>query len=169
MKTISVIEPWATLLVIGAKRFETRGWKTPYRGWLAIHASKKLPKPCRDYFAGNRWAREAFEAAGLRLDRLPLGCVIGRVYLEDCLKTSDIRASLDERELSFGNFAPRRYAWKVRGAIRHKPVEARGALGLWEWTPPIGFELSEPYSELETMIETNADPEVVYDPQQVMF
>ena len=44
MKAISICQPWATLIAIGAKRFATRSWKTDYRGLLAIHAGKtKVP------------------------------------------------------------------------------------------------------------------------------
>ena len=42
MKALTITQPWATLIAIGAKRFETRGWSTPYRGPLAIHAGKNL-------------------------------------------------------------------------------------------------------------------------------
>jgi activating signal cointegrator 1 len=53
MKAISICQPWATLIVIGAKRFETRSWKTDYRGILAIHASKtKVPHACHSSDAG---------------------------------------------------------------------------------------------------------------------
>lgn len=41
MKCISLWQPWASLMSIGAKKIETRSWTTSYRGWLAIHASKK--------------------------------------------------------------------------------------------------------------------------------
>lgn len=45
MKAITVWQPWASLLACGAKRYETRGWATRYRGPIAIHAAvKKLPK-----------------------------------------------------------------------------------------------------------------------------
>ena len=40
MKLLSLWEPWATLMAIGAKKIETRSWATSYRGWLAIQASK---------------------------------------------------------------------------------------------------------------------------------
>jgi activating signal cointegrator 1 len=40
LKLLSLWEPWATLMAIGAKRIETRSWSTSYRGWLAIQASK---------------------------------------------------------------------------------------------------------------------------------
>jgi len=32
MKCLSIIQPYATLIAIGAKRIETRSWSTPYRG-----------------------------------------------------------------------------------------------------------------------------------------
>lgn len=42
MKAISLTQPWATLIAIGAKAIETRSWRTEYRGPLAIHAAKGL-------------------------------------------------------------------------------------------------------------------------------
>ena len=40
MKAISIHQPWASLIAFGEKRFETRSWKTDYRGPLLIHASR---------------------------------------------------------------------------------------------------------------------------------
>ncbi len=39
MKALSLHQPWASLIAIGAKRVETRHWTTSYRGPLAIHAA----------------------------------------------------------------------------------------------------------------------------------
>ena len=39
MKAITLAQPWATLVAIGAKQIETRSWATSYRGSLAIHAA----------------------------------------------------------------------------------------------------------------------------------
>ena len=44
MKAITLWQPWASLLACGAKKFETRSWKTDYRGPIAIHAAMKDPK-----------------------------------------------------------------------------------------------------------------------------
>jgi hypothetical protein len=44
MKVISIIQPWATLIILQEKRFETRSWATKHRGELGIHASKKVDK-----------------------------------------------------------------------------------------------------------------------------
>jgi len=40
MKALTLTQPWATLVILGVKRIETRGWATPYRGRIAIHAAK---------------------------------------------------------------------------------------------------------------------------------
>ena len=44
MKAISLWQPWASAMAIGAKQIETRGWSTNYRGPVAIHAAKRLKK-----------------------------------------------------------------------------------------------------------------------------
>jgi hypothetical protein len=44
MKALTVWQPWASLMTIGAKEFETRGWPTNYRGKIAIHAAAKPPR-----------------------------------------------------------------------------------------------------------------------------
>ncbi len=46
MKAITLWQPWASLIAIGAKKIETRSWATKYRGPLAIHAAiKAVEKP----------------------------------------------------------------------------------------------------------------------------
>lgn len=39
MKALTLRQPWASLVAVGAKRIETRSWLTKYRGPLAIHAA----------------------------------------------------------------------------------------------------------------------------------
>lgn len=39
MKTLSIRQPWASLIVKGFKDVENRSWRTPIRGEIAIHAS----------------------------------------------------------------------------------------------------------------------------------
>jgi|ERR1035437_3790402 hypothetical protein len=53
MKALTLYEPWASLISIGAKTIETRSWSTSYRGPLAIHAAKRKPAPW--------WVHEAIE------------------------------------------------------------------------------------------------------------
>ena len=45
---LTLTQPWATLMAIGAKLNETRVWRTHYRGWFAIHAGKGFPGGCQE-------------------------------------------------------------------------------------------------------------------------
>ena len=45
IKAITIYQPWASLKACGAKKFETRGWATNYRGPIAIHAAKQYFGP----------------------------------------------------------------------------------------------------------------------------
>lgn len=47
MRAITLMQPWASLIALGAKRYETRSWKTHYRGPLAIHSSRDFSKASR--------------------------------------------------------------------------------------------------------------------------
>lgn len=40
-KTITLWQPYATLVATGIKQYETRSWPTNYRGPLLIHAAKR--------------------------------------------------------------------------------------------------------------------------------
>jgi len=40
LKALTLWQPWASLLAGGGKMFETRSWKTNYRGPVVIHAAK---------------------------------------------------------------------------------------------------------------------------------
>lgn len=41
MKALSIMQPWAWLIVNGYKAVENRSWNTSFRGPLLIHAGKK--------------------------------------------------------------------------------------------------------------------------------
>ena len=42
MKAFTLTQPWASLIALLLKTFETRSWKTKYRGPLLIHASRQV-------------------------------------------------------------------------------------------------------------------------------
>ncbi|GAM12820.1 hypothetical protein SAMD00020551_0955 [Mesobacillus selenatarsenatis SF-1] len=49
VKVLSMIQPWASLFVLGEAQYETRSWSTKFRGPHAIHTSKKVDKAvCRN-------------------------------------------------------------------------------------------------------------------------
>jgi hypothetical protein len=135
MKTITLTQPWATLVAIGAKRIETRSWHVSYRGPLAIHAAKGFPKwareTCRDY---------PFVDAlvGWAVEVLPLGKVIATCRLIDCIPTGRVESSpyrhlFTKQEQLFGDYGEGRFAW-ILDNVQELPVfiPAKGMLGLWE-------------------------------------
>jgi len=134
VKALTLTQPWATLVAIGAKWIETRSWRTEYRGPLAIHAAKGMP-----HWAMDTCQEEPFRgvllAAGIAgVCDLPRGAVIATCRLVGCLPTEIFFPS--EREREFGDFDSGRFAWLLDEIVAlPAPIAAKGALGLWEWTP----------------------------------
>lgn len=134
MKALTLTQPWATLVAIGAKWVETRSWGTNYRGPLAIHAAKGFPAEARDLLL-----REPFSStlhrAGVITSDLPLGSVVAICRLLDCFEmTEEWIAAVKEPERSFGHYEPGRFAW-ILGKVERlaEPIPAKGSLGLWWW------------------------------------
>src|ERR1700738_5139808 len=87
MIALTLTQPWATLVAIGAKRIETRSWRTPYRGSLAIHAAKGFPKWAKETCLESEFAIE------LGPDALPLGAVIATCRLISCIPTRELQTN----------------------------------------------------------------------------
>lgn len=147
MKAISLTQPWATLVASGAKRIETRSWKTPHRGQIAIHASKGFPGWARlfaisDACIGTLRAAGYFTGDGWAVTDLPTGVVVATANLVDVIAVEAVRwESYAPGEYRFGDYTPGRFAWLLED-VRPlaDPAPARGRLGLWEWAflPPTG-------------------------------
>ena len=133
MKTISVCQPWAQLIVSGAKTIETRSWHTPYRGRLAVHASKTCVRDFYDLCARGPYA-VCLTAAGFAWPGdLPRGVLLGTVDLIDCRRAEDLEPTLSEVERYFGHFGPGRWGWVLANPVPLvHPVAYRGALGLFD-------------------------------------
>ena len=137
MKAISLWQPWASLIAVGAKQYETRSWATSYRGPLAIHTAKRKPRASEL----SMWIMRTLLNHGQPLYRLPLGYVICVVDLVDCVPTWEIvkLTHTSERariEMEFGDYGPERWAWKLENVRSFEPIPASGKQGLWDWTPP---------------------------------
>lgn len=133
MKTISLWEPWASAIAIGAKKIETRAWYTGYRGPLAIHAAKT--RDHADCFLFEPTVRAAFAAAGITaVGDLSFGCIVATCTLKACLKTERIAGGIGELERALGGYDPGRFGWVLENVVRlPKPIPARGSQGFWEW------------------------------------
>lgn len=131
MKVLTLTQPWATLVAIGAKHVETRSWGTSYRGPLAIHAAKGYSDEDQDMIRMEPFNTVLRAARYYKWSDLPRGKILAICELTNVLKiTGPIMLGPNER--AFGNFERGRYAWHLRGARPlAPPVEATGKLGLW--------------------------------------
>jgi len=141
MKALTLTEPWATLVMLGEKRVETRSWACDYRGPLAIHSAKRCPK--KEFAA--LVSQERFYRA-LRLNgqyaypELNRGHVLCITNVLRCVRTEEAVKELSEKEIEFGNYGPGRWAFFLGPVERIKPVPATGHLMLWDWNrPPEGM------------------------------
>ncbi|RAS72803.1 ASCH domain-containing protein [Priestia endophytica] len=139
MKVLSMIQPWANLFVLREATYETRSWKTNYRGPLAIHTSKKINKE-----ACNRIAISSLlDTHGYTTKNLPTGMIIAVCELKNCLKVVEDNETwailedgriVSEDDYLLGDFEVGYYAWEVEGMkMLDNFIPAKGRLGLWEY------------------------------------
>jgi activating signal cointegrator 1 len=151
MTVISLLQPWASLVVMGAKKFETRSWNTTFRGELLIHASKGKHyggMSCRELCYCAPFAK--FIPGGRVFDKLPFGAIIGKVNMVDTIPTdsfhmpavNELRKAFiggrliewPKQEEMFGDYSPGRFAWILKDPVKFDiPIPASGKQGFWNY------------------------------------
>jgi hypothetical protein len=141
MKIISLSQPFASLIVIGAKRFETRGWQPGWKNALLmrtdgflIHASQKpglIPDLPLRY--------------AIEMGKLSFGAILGRAKLGRIISTEEWLKEFGETagklieskmvdEFHFGDYSPKRWAWELLEVERFaEPIPCRGSLSIWNY------------------------------------
>ena len=118
MKTITIKQPYATLISEKIKPYEFRSWKTNYRGDILIHAGKgKVEEEI------NKYPNLEF----------PQSRILAKATLTDCiLVTKDTKiegATIGE------------YAWKLENITKlYLDKEVLGKLSIWEYKDNILLE-----------------------------
>ncbi len=147
MKVLSLLQPWASLVVLGHKKIETRSWDTKHRGELLIHASKKKIRVDENTQA---LLDHLCEIPGFMedYDQLPYGAIIGKVNLIDTIPTAIFQApciqelrraniggstvEFPEQEEAFGDYSPNRFGWLLSDPVLFKePIPCKGQLSIW--------------------------------------
>ena len=72
MKTLTIKEPWASLIIEEYKKYEFRSWKTKYRGKILIHAGCSVEKDMMERF-------KDYDIS------IKPGYIIGEATLTDCI------------------------------------------------------------------------------------
>lgn len=117
MRAITIQQPWASRIAWGLKAYETRGWKTKYRGEILIHAG--MNRSHLTLFTPRPW-------------EYPLGAVLAVGTLSEVYPTEEKAGGISSEERDWGDWGPGRYAWHLTDvrALDH-PIAARGRQGLW--------------------------------------
>ena len=149
MKTLTLYQPWASLIAYGVKTIETRSWAPP-QGLvgqrIAIHAGKRVERDSLNFgtckaiekIYGPEWWRD-----------IPVGVVLCTAVLTEAwrvvsfsggyfqtrfsvLGKEDQRARIDP----YGDFGWGRWLWFLHDVIPYSsPITAVGRMGLWDWYP----------------------------------
>lgn len=156
MRALTLHQPWASLIAVGAKTIETRSWATKHRGPIAIHAGLKAVQV--PDVSMHLWSR-----AMAGEPHLPTGAVVAIAWLFDCIPIVTVPRDLPdgpfvyadpgnflqvhdgpddhvplymEDEVHYGDYRHGRWAWLLSRVEPVTPsVAARGRQGLWNWDP----------------------------------
>lgn len=152
-RAITLWQPWASLIALDIKEYETRSWETKYRGKLLIHAAARIEKRAEklailDQLKGTEFYIPMFRQL-LEKNDFPYSCIVAIADLTDCLLMTD--CSLDSSEAlrkhskkhciwikspsplerAVGLWQPSRYAWKLENVRPITPIPCQGRQGLW--------------------------------------
>lgn len=144
MKAITLWQPWATLVALGYKQYETRHWNTNYRGQIAIHAAKRPVKQA-ELAAIAHSSQDSISFDELRNIEYPLGAVVCTAQLVSCdrmfygtgFSSVKLQGHIDihtvsEQEKSVGLWQHGRFAWRLDDVVKlERPVYCKGFQGLW--------------------------------------
>lgn len=118
MKAISLWQPWASLWLSDRKVHETRHWATSHRGWLIVHAAKRIEREaCQDLLVDPK--------------DCPLGAILGAVDLTDC-RQMKYTAPEHQDDMEAGNWSDERFAWRRTDFVKlGAPIPYKGAQGMF--------------------------------------
>lgn len=160
-RVLTLWQPWATLLVHGIKKIETRPAPTSWtqeKGIYLIHAASKwtkeqkeicLTEPFKTELEKLEFLNEAFEDHGTTFFNvdLTLGKIIGAVEVTECQKivynnSEDFITTraitekgliIEQPEESFGDYFPGRYAWLCQNPrLLKEPIIYKGGQGYYQ-------------------------------------
>lgn len=133
MKVLTIKQPYASLIAYGIKKYEFRTWKTKYCGEVLIHAGKSVDKKAMEEF-------KCYEI------NYPIGCVIAKVKITDCIKVdNDFKRILEkENSLVYNHIINDKdycgFAFKMEDVELIEPIYLNGKLGLWNYDGKVNLK-----------------------------
>jgi len=118
MKTLSLKQPFAELILQGKKKIELRKWNTNFRGDFLIHSSKIPDKKAMKKFG---------------FDDLLLGFIVGKAKLIDVKQYKTKKEHDKDKNLHLASNSWGNYGFILKNVKRIKSISAKGQLGFWEF------------------------------------
>ena len=126
MKVLTIREPFATLIKDKVKIYETRSWKTNYRGEIYIHAAKIRSK-----------ASNANIASTYLKSKENPEHIICKCLLKDCIYMDEDfinEVKKNKEEYNSGHYKVGRFVWQLEVIeVLKEPIYAKGQLGIWNF------------------------------------
>ena len=126
MKVITIREPFATLIKDKVKIYETRSWKTNYRGEIYIHAAKAKSK------ASNVSIASTYLKSRENPEHIICKCLLKVcIYMDEDFIN---KIKKNKEEYNSGHYEVGRFAWKLEVIeVLKEPIYAKGQLGIWNF------------------------------------
>lgn len=161
-KILTMWQPWASLLVHGVKKIETRPKPTTWtaeKGSYLIHAASRwtleqasicLQEPFKSELKKLRFYIHAYAGKKKIETNLPLGQIIGAIEVTECCMIytpnplsiiihpwvnpkNTKTIYIRDPELSFGNYEPGRYVWLTQNPrVLKTPIPYKGGQGYYQ-------------------------------------
>ena len=149
MKTLSIRQPWASLICTNLKTIENRSWETEFRGEVAIHAGSF--RKGVDHYAGT-------DNSGLfRPEDFTFGAIIGTAELYDCI-CFDVSVRDDP-------WAEGPFCFRFRSGVLFKePIPCSGRVRLTQLENDLVEKVNERKTEL---VELEEDGRLLKSLQQI--
>jgi hypothetical protein len=127
MKVLSIRQPWAWLIIHGAKDIENRSWRTNVRGRVLVHAAKGMT--VSEWNEAYRFVADRFGVNPARRIPLPIdmqrGGLVGSVEIIGCINRAEHPATAVSR------WFVGTYGFVLRDPQPMTFVPMRGALGFF--------------------------------------
>lgn len=134
MKTLTIKQPWASLIAEGVKDIENRTWPTKFKGRVLIHSSAASAGATSELLNDEQF-NEYWEHGGMKTTR---SAIIGSVEIVDCvINHPSVWAEKSEPEKPT-------YNWVLANPILFpKPITGvKGKLSFWDY-PNINSEIGD--------------------------
>lgn len=138
LKALTIQQPFASAIIAGHKRFETRLWKPGKINKFILHAGRKECNAIDNHFIAQRidnWPMNY---------QLPTGAALGIVRIIKCYDAVQVYhkqlkpnpSAATEIEMQLGLYRIGYFAWELEVVeVFEKPIDAVGQQRFWNWYP----------------------------------